>query len=139
MTASQNPDNPEAAALFHELNQASQILLDPIQRATFDKLLAARTAHKLRFAALDSKRKQMADELERSENEYKRRKGEERQQVNELHRLKEQSRLLRESKLKAQAQARGQGDVANDDRLDELKRRYAELGVVPEYNRRYVK
>ncbi|KAK4056006.1 hypothetical protein OIO90_003001 [Microbotryomycetes sp. JL221] len=120
-----NPNNPEAAAKFHELNQASQVLLDPMQRASFDKLRSARLAHKQRFAALDSKRQAMQQELERSEKEYKKRKLDERDQVNELQRLKEQGRKLRETRLKQQQTNSVDGsrlaDVARNDKLDQLK------------------
>ncbi|KAM0787416.1 hypothetical protein ACM66B_003499 [Microbotryomycetes sp. NB124-2] len=116
-----NPNNPEAAAKFHELNQASQILLDPIQRATFDKLRQARIAHKQRFAALDSKRRAMAEELEQNEREWKRKRQEQREQGNELERLKEEGRRLREQARTKSANGSAAADKQRNDKLDELK------------------
>ncbi|GAA5843231.1 hypothetical protein JCM3766R1_006631 [Sporobolomyces carnicolor] len=99
-----NPDNPEAARLFHELRVAADLLSDPTQRASFDNLLNARNARKLRFSALDNKRKAMAQDLEQREKDFKRQKGEEdlaaRQKQSELERLKEEGRKLRESREK---------------------------------------
>lgn len=101
---SKNPDNPEAARLFHELRVAADLLSDPTQRASFDNLLNARNARKLRFSALDNKRKAMAQDLEQREKDFKRQKGEEdlaaRQKKSELERLKEEGRKLRESREK---------------------------------------
>lgn len=112
----QNPDNPQAAALFHELTLASQVLLDAQKRTAFDALRTSRMAHKARFAALDSKRKAMAEELERAEFEFKKRRGEEGLQMNEVQRLKEEGRKMREAKLK-----KANGPAARDAELDELK------------------
>ncbi|GAA6022410.1 hypothetical protein JCM11491_001582 [Sporobolomyces phaffii] len=99
-----NPDNPEAARLFHELRVAADLLSDPTQRASFDALLNARNARKLRFSALDSKRKVMAQDLEQRERDFKRQKGEEdaaaRDKRSQLDRLKDEGRKLRESREK---------------------------------------
>lgn len=115
----QNPDNPLAAALFHDLRIAADILSDPTQRASFDALLAARNARKLRFAGLDSKRKAMAEDLDRREREFKKTKGEEdvkeREKRGELERLKEEGRRMRESRM---------GVVQKDD--DDERRREAD-------------
>lgn len=113
----QNPDNPAAAALFHDLKTASAILLDPIQRASFDALLSARNARKLRFAALDSKRKAMAEELERGEREFKKRKATEGQQKNEVERLKEEGRKMREARMNGGVK----GDQARDEEVERIK------------------
>lgn len=113
-----NPDNPEAARLFHELRVAADLLSDPTQRASFDSLLNARNARKLRFSALDSKRKAMAQDLEQRERDFKKQKGEEdalaRQKKTELERLKEEGRKLREAR-ETQAQ------TAMADELKERK------------------
>jgi len=86
------------------LRLAADLLSDPTQRASFDSLLNARNARKLRFSALDNKRKSMAEDLERRENEFKRRKeGEDlegRKRGSELERLKEEGRKMREVKEK---------------------------------------
>ncbi|KAM0745871.1 DnaJ-domain-containing protein [Meredithblackwellia eburnea MCA 4105] len=93
-----NPDNPQAAALFHTLSHAFGVLSDPTKKAAFDSQLAARNARKLRFAALDSKRKAMAEELERGERQFKRAKEDERAEKSELERLKEEGRKMREER-----------------------------------------
>lgn len=118
----QNPDNPAAAALFHDLKTASAILLDPIQRASFDALLAARNARKLRFAALDSKRKAMAEELERGERDFKKRKEEERGQKSEIERLKEEGRRMREARMTGAGVKEGKERDEEVDRIREAEK-----------------
>ncbi|GAA5943129.1 J domain-containing protein [Sporobolomyces koalae] len=109
-----NPDNPEAARLFHELRVAADLLSDPTQRASFDALLNARNARKQRFSALDNKRKAMAEDLEQREQAYKRQAGDQdmaaRQKQSELERLKEEGRKLRETREK-EAQSREANQV----------------------------
>ncbi|GAA6064409.1 hypothetical protein JCM10212_001233 [Sporobolomyces blumeae] len=94
-----NPDNPEAARLFHELRLAADLLSDPTQRASYDALVAARQAKLARFSALDSKRKAMAHDLEAREREFKRQKGHEdderARKRHEVERLKEEGRRMR--------------------------------------------
>ncbi|GAA5990938.1 hypothetical protein JCM10908_000088 [Rhodotorula pacifica] len=98
-----NPDDPQAAALFHELSIAADVLSDPTQRASFDALHAARTARKARFAALDNKRKALAEDLEARERDFKKQKAgeatEAQRRRQELERLKEEGRKLREMKM----------------------------------------
>ncbi|GAA5912828.1 J domain-containing protein [Sporobolomyces salmoneus] len=125
-----NPDNPEAARLFHELRVAADLLADPTQRASFDSLLNARNARKLRFSALDNKRKAMAQDLEQREKDFKRQKGEEdiaaRQKQSELERLKEEGRKLRETREKEQqAQKVGESKARKEKERErkELERR----------------
>ncbi|GJN88932.1 hypothetical protein Rhopal_001903-T1 [Rhodotorula paludigena] len=97
-----NPDNPTAAALFHELTIAADLLSDPSKRTAFDTALAARNARKQRFAALDSKRKALAEDLLEREREFKRAKAGEasdkERKRRELERLKEEGRRLREQR-----------------------------------------
>ncbi|GAA5901731.1 hypothetical protein JCM6882_006052 [Rhodosporidiobolus microsporus] len=104
-----NPDNPQAAHLFHQLNSAFTLLSDPSQRAALDTKLAALNARKQRFAALDNKRKALAQDLEEREREFKKRRGEEgqerRKKEGELERLKEEGRRLREERMKAASSA----------------------------------
>ncbi|CEQ40301.1 SPOSA6832_01896, partial [Sporobolomyces salmonicolor] len=114
-----NPDNPEAAALFHELRVAADLLSDPTQRASFDALLAARNARKLRFAALDNKRKAMAEDLAQRERDFKRQKGDEdvaaAKKKSELDRLKEEGRKMREAREKAALGAEDAAKKADKD------------------------
>ncbi|KAI5476680.1 DnaJ family protein [Pseudohyphozyma bogoriensis] len=115
-----NPDNPQAAQLFHELRVAFDLLADPTQRASFDALLAARNARKLRFQGLDNKRKAMAEDLDRREREYKKAKGEQdkqaRDEKNELERLKEAGRKMREEREKAAMDV-----LKRDEEVDRIK------------------
>ncbi|GAA6013990.1 hypothetical protein JCM10207_000198 [Rhodosporidiobolus poonsookiae] len=104
-----NPDNPDAASLFHALNAAFTLLSSPTERAKLDAKLAAANARKARFAALDGKRKAMASELEERERAFKRSRGEQegekRRKDAELERLKEEGRRLREARNAQAAQA----------------------------------
>ncbi|BGP07589.1 hypothetical protein JCM10049v2_003427 [Rhodotorula toruloides] len=118
-----NPDDPQAAALFHELSIAVDVLSDPSKRSTFDSLLAARNARKARFAALDNKRKAMAEELERSERESKRAREGERSKKMEVERLKEEGRRLREERAR---QAQGAEEGRRKVREEEERRRVEE-------------
>lgn len=52
-----NPDNKEAAELFHELSKALEVLTDAKARAAYDAVLKAKEKARLRTQALDSKRK----------------------------------------------------------------------------------
>jgi hypothetical protein len=124
----QNPDNPKAAELFHDLTKAYETLRDPTTRSTFDAAHKAKVARKARFTALDSKRKSLAEALVASEREFKRAKMEEAtaeaRQAAEIERLKEESaRLRREresrqrqfSKQENQAKANKAANVREDD------------------------
>lgn len=106
----QHPNNPQAAQKFHELNQAYELVLDPIRRLALDAKVRLKEAHKLRFAKFDNKRKGMQQELEEAEREFKRRKeddkkkGKMREEENE--RVKEEGRKMREeAELKAAERA----------------------------------
>ncbi|TNY18080.1 hypothetical protein DMC30DRAFT_368735 [Rhodotorula diobovata] len=118
-----NPDNPTAAALFHELTLAADLLSDPTKRAALDAKLAAAQARAQRFAALDSKRKALASDLEQREREYKRhRAGEATEQSRkrqELERLREEGRRMREERA-------GKAALAGREQEDEVLRRARE-------------
>lgn len=125
----QNPDDPQAAALFHELSIAADVLSDPTQRASFDALLTARNARKARFAALDNKRKALAEDLEAREREFKKQKAgeatEAQRKRQELERLKEEGRKLREMKTN-QANAGEEARKREEAEQEELRRRARE-------------
>ncbi|KLO13725.1 DnaJ-domain-containing protein [Schizopora paradoxa] len=97
-----NPNNPEAAQKFHELNQAYELLLDPLRRLALTSQIKAKEARKARFAKYDAKRKNLQEELEERERAFKKQKldkaSEDRKREMENERIKEQGRRLREEK-----------------------------------------
>ncbi|KAJ3988945.1 DnaJ-domain-containing protein [Lentinula detonsa] len=99
-----NPNNPDAARKFHELNQAYELLLDPLRRLALDAKLRLKQAQKERYKNYDLKRKTMVDELEERERALKKTKSdkqkEEAARSQETERIKDQGRRLREEKLK---------------------------------------
>lgn len=115
----QNPDHPEAAKLFHELNQAYELLLDPLRRLALDQKLRVKEAKKERYKAYDAKRKHMVEELERRERatakKTKMGREEEMRVINETERIKEEGRRLR-------AMKQAQVDQAREDRAKDQNR-----------------
>ncbi|CAE6419864.1 unnamed protein product [Rhizoctonia solani] len=97
-----HPNNPEAAAKFHELNQAYELLLDPTKRSALDASRKIKLARAERFAAYDSKRKGLQDELEERERAFKKArvvKAQAEQALQEeLQRLGEEGRRRRKEK-----------------------------------------
>lgn len=63
-----NPDNPDAAELFHKLSKALEVLTDAAARAAYDKIQKAKKAAELRHRELDSKRKKLKEDLEARES-----------------------------------------------------------------------
>ena len=64
-----NPDDPNAAILFHQLQEALAVLTDAAARKAYDNVLKARKANELRNRQLDAKRKRLKDQLEARESE----------------------------------------------------------------------
>ena len=64
-----NPDDPNAALLFHQLQEALAVLTDTAARKAYDNVLKARKATELRNRQLDEKRKRLKDQLEARESE----------------------------------------------------------------------
>ena len=92
------------ARKFHELNQAYELLLDPLRRMALDAKMRVKEARKARFAAYDNKRKNLVEELEEREREFKKAKvdkAEKQKQVwRENERIMEEGRLMREAREK---------------------------------------
>ena len=64
-----NPDDPNAALLFHQLQEALAVLTDTAARKAYDNVLKARKANELRNRQLDEKRKRLKDQLEARESD----------------------------------------------------------------------
>ncbi|KAI6116194.1 DnaJ domain-containing protein [Pisolithus sp. B1] len=97
-----NRKDPDAARKFHELTNASNLLLDPLRRLALDAQLRLASAKKARFAAYDTKRKNLVTELEEREREFKKARLEKEKEKfakeSENERVKEAGRRLREEK-----------------------------------------
>ncbi|CAB4002024.1 dnaJ homolog subfamily C member 17-like [Paramuricea clavata] len=59
-----NPDNPNAAELFHKLSKAFEVIGNPKAKAAYDATLKAKERARLRVKAFDSKRKKFKEDLE---------------------------------------------------------------------------
>ncbi len=117
----QNPNNPDAgtssnpflrykyltsslARKFHELNQAYELLLDPLRRLALDAKLRVKAAKAERFKSFDTKRKAFLEELEERERSFKKARMDKQKseadqwQANE--KIKDEGRRLREEKEK---------------------------------------
>lgn len=66
-----NPDDPKAKEIFQKLSKALEILSDEKARASYDKILNARTERILKEKKLDGKRKKLREDLEAKEKNYK--------------------------------------------------------------------
>ena len=92
------------ARKFHELNQAYELLLDPLRRMALDAKQRMKDARKARYAQYDSKRKNLVDELEERERSFKKAKVEKAEKEKEMwrenERIMEEGRLLREKREK---------------------------------------
>ncbi|GJE99569.1 DnaJ-domain-containing protein [Phanerochaete sordida] len=97
-----NRGNPDAAKKFHELNQAYELLLDPLRRMALDAKMRLKEAHKARYAQYDSKRKNLVDELEERERAFKKAKvdkeAKQKEMWRENERIMEEGRILREKR-----------------------------------------
>ncbi|KAK6479182.1 dnaJ-like protein subfamily C member 17-like [Huso huso] len=64
-----NPDNPQAAELFHQLSQALEVLTDTAARAAYDQVRKAKKLAEERTRKLDDKRKKIKLDLEARERQ----------------------------------------------------------------------
>lgn len=102
-----------AALKFHELQQAQELLLDPLRRKELDRDLRSKEAIKAKRTNYDAKRKGMLEELEEREQKVKKGRVEneaERERYYENERIMEEGRRLREQReheLRKKAQERG--------------------------------
>ncbi|KAH8107320.1 DnaJ domain-containing protein [Phellopilus nigrolimitatus] len=124
-----NRNNPDAAQKFHELNQAYELLLDPLRRLALTSSVRTKEVRKAHFSRYDRKRKNHQEELER-ERAFKKqglekaKEAREREQENE--RIKEAGRKLREEKeeevlkKKAEKNAKIVDDEEDEDEVPPL-------------------
>ncbi|KAK5640012.1 hypothetical protein RI129_010823 [Pyrocoelia pectoralis] len=94
-----NPDNPNAAKLFHQLTKILEVLTDESARRVYDRVLRGKKEAALRHKALDGKRRKLKEDLEAREREaYGGRKRSSSDELKlEIERLrKEGSRLVQE-------------------------------------------
>ena len=114
-----------AARKFHELNQAYELLLDPLRRLALDAKLRVKQARAERFKSYDNKRKNLVEELEERERAFKKartdKQKEEVETWRETERIKEQGKIMREQKEKElQQMMKGkQEDVTKEREEDE--------------------
>nr|CAB3238856.1 dnaJ homolog subfamily C member 17 [Phallusia mammillata] len=106
-----NPDNPKAAALFHQLSEALKILSDVGARAAYDHVRKAKKAAQERTDKLDVKRKKVKLDLEAREQaaEAAAKQQDKKQAKNtlkqEIERLRDEgSRILEEEQIKMRDQ-----------------------------------
>ena len=98
-----NPDDPEAAKLFHQLSEALKILLDETAKAAYDRVLKSKKEAEIRNSKLDATRKKFKDKLEAQEKEHQQglRKSPEELLKTEIERVRKQNLeyLAREQEL----------------------------------------
>ena len=111
-----------AARKFHELQQARELLLDPLRRKELDRDLRSKEAIKARRANYDAKRKGMAEELEERERKVKKAREEdeaERGRQHENERIMEEGRRLREQRDRELQQKRQEREALQQKAREE--------------------
>ncbi|KAB0792432.1 hypothetical protein PPYR_14391 [Photinus pyralis] len=108
-----NPDNPNAAKLFHQLTKILEVLTDESARKVYDRVLRGKKEAALRHRELDGKRRKLKEDLEARERGGVKRNGSDELKA-EIERLrKEGSKLVQEemeyikTKLRQESQAAG--------------------------------
>ncbi|KII87804.1 hypothetical protein PLICRDRAFT_111887 [Plicaturopsis crispa FD-325 SS-3] len=113
-----NRNNPDAARKFHELNQAYELLLDPLRRLALDAKLRIVLARKERFSNYDAKRKNLVEELEERERAHKKARVE--KQKSEIERHNEEERIKEEGRKRRaemEEEVRRRDEEAEKERL----------------------
>ncbi|TFY70321.1 hypothetical protein EVG20_g2685 [Dentipellis fragilis] len=120
-----NRNDPDAGRKFHELNQAYELLLDPLRRLALDAKQRLKEARKTRFASYDAKRKNMVEELEERERAFKKAKvekaQEERARERETEQIREEGRRLREEREKELKRREEEAEKAEARMREELE------------------
>uniref|UniRef100_V5EJK1 J domain-containing protein n=2 Tax=Kalmanozyma brasiliensis (strain GHG001) TaxID=1365824 RepID=V5EJK1_KALBG len=123
--AGKDVDPVKAAARFHEINLAYETLMDPAARARAVQRNAEDAAKRERQDQYEGKRRQMADELERSEKDALQKRQDAirlaRERVTKVAELQAESRRLmkrKQDEIDAKARQRRQA-VADRTRMEE--------------------
>ncbi|KAL9078061.1 MAG: hypothetical protein Q9157_003029 [Trypethelium eluteriae] len=91
----QNPDDPDAATKFQLLSDARDILLDSTLRAVYDNARRAQEQKQRQHELLDSRRRQMKEDLESREKGFKRKQEEELITEAKIRRMREEGERRR--------------------------------------------
>lgn len=94
------PNNPNAAAEFHPIQRAFDLLSDAKARAALDDLYRAKAARKAREAGQSEKRRKMREDLEKREGAYQTARNDEQRARNKL---KEELNRLRQKEVERRA------------------------------------
>lgn len=89
-------DDQKAAELFHQIQIAKETLLDPVLKPTYDSKIKAEQLRDLRFKEMNQQRQQEKVNLEKREEEARKRKYEE---MNEKEQMQIKKQQLREKNL----------------------------------------
>ena len=101
-----NRGDETAAAKFHALYEAHELLKDPKRRAEYDAKFAAKRAAAERHAQLDARKRALVDDLAERERAFKRSRTEARDEQAELERLKAEGARMRREREEAEQQQR---------------------------------
>jgi len=112
-----NPDNPNAANLFHQLSEALKVLTDIGARAAYDHVRKAKKLAQERLDKLDSKRKKVKLDLEAREKAAEADDREKRYakatMKQEIERLRDEgSRILEEEQRKLREELKKEQELA---------------------------
>jgi len=112
-----NPDNPNAANLFHQLSEALEVLSDIGARAAYDHLRKAKKLAQERIDKLDSKRKKVKLDLEAREKAAEKDDREKHYakatMKQEIERLRDEgSRILEEEQRKLREELKREQELA---------------------------
>ncbi|XP_043840917.1 dnaJ homolog subfamily C member 17 [Dromiciops gliroides] len=117
-----NPDNPQAAELFHQLSQALEVLTDAAARAAYDKVRKAKKQAAERTQKLDERRKKVKLDLEARERQAQSQGSEVEEDSRSTRTLEQEiARLREEGSRQLEEQQRLIQEQIRQDREQRLK------------------